>query len=314
VGAIPAIVTREQFDLARVNRAKNRTCARRNTTAARYLLRALINCGHCGLACQARRVLPDQRYSIGTGKYLQVRQRTGTTCASRFVPAAQVDDLVWQDWCDLVRHPAVVAQALRRAPGGQWLPQERPARRRGVHRGRASLAQQLERLTEAYLGAVIPLPKYQRRRADRERRLEALARQEEQLGREADRLSAVAGLGASAEDFCRRVAAGLAGATFEHRRQLVELLIDRVVVTGDEVEIRYAIPTDERGEHIRFCHLRLDYFDHLRPARPAGPGPAGGEGLRDPARGTRRGLSLRGTRSGRHGVADGRESPGLFSH
>jgi site-specific DNA recombinase len=107
-----------------------------------------------------------------------------------------------------------------------------------LRRGRASLAQQLERLTEAYLGEVIPLPEYQRRRVDLERRQEALARQEEQLGREADRLSEVAGLVSSAEDFCRRVAAGLADATFEQRRQLVELLIDRVVVTGDEVEIR----------------------------------------------------------------------------
>src|SRR5262249_10148575 len=108
----------------------------------------------------------------------------------------------------------------------------------------------------------IPLPEYQRRRADLERRQEALARQEEQLGREADRLSEVAGLVSAAEGFCRRVAAGLASATFEQRRQLVELLIDRVIVTGDEVEIRYAIPTDEWGEHIRFCQLRLDYFPH----------------------------------------------------
>jgi site-specific DNA recombinase len=260
VGAIPAIVTRGQFDLARAKLATNRTFARRNNTAARYLLRALISCGHCGLACQARRALPDCRYYICTGKYLQVRRRTGTTCTSRFVPAAQVDDLVWQDLCALVQHPDVVAQALRRAAGGHGLPQEWQARRDGLRRGRASLAQQLERLTEAYLGDVIPLPEYQRRRADLERRQEALARQEEQLGREADRLGEVAGLVSSAEDFCRRVAAGLAGATFEQRRQLVELLIDRVVVTGDEVEIRYAIPTDERSEHIRFCHLRLDYF------------------------------------------------------
>jgi len=42
---------------------------------------------------------------------------------------------------------------------------------------------------------------------------------------------------------------------------LVELLIDRVVVTDEEVEIRYVIPTSARGEQSRFCHLRLDYFD-----------------------------------------------------
>ena len=49
-------------------------------------------------------------------------------------------------------------------------------------------------------------------------------------------------------------------ATFEQKRQLIELLIDRVVVTGEEVEIRYAIPTSSKGETFRFCHLRLDYF------------------------------------------------------
>jgi hypothetical protein len=53
-------------------------------------------------------------------------------------------------------------------------------------------------------------------------------------------------------------------ATFEQKRQLIELLIDRVVVTGEEVEIRYAIPTSPKGEYVRFCHLRLDYFSTPR--------------------------------------------------
>jgi hypothetical protein len=35
------------------------------------------------------------------------------------------------------------------------------------------------------------------------------------------------------QQFCQRVSQGLAAATFEHKRQLVELLMDRVVVTND---------------------------------------------------------------------------------
>jgi site-specific DNA recombinase len=38
---------------------------------------------------------------------------------------------------------------------------------------------------------------------------------------------------------------GLGQAGFEQRRQLVELLVDRVVVTDGQVEIRYVIPTWE---------------------------------------------------------------------
>jgi site-specific DNA recombinase len=52
---------------------------------------------------------------------------------------------------------------------------------------------------------------------------------------------------------------GLAQATFEQRRTLVELLIDRVIVTDGAVEIRYVMPTDRASEQVRFCHLRLDY-------------------------------------------------------
>src|SRR5207237_3999560 len=65
----------------------------------------------------------------------------------------------------------------------------------------------------------------------------------------------------SIEVFCQRVVQGLANATFEQKRQLIELLVDRVVVTGNEVEIRYVIPTSKSSEQIRFCHLRLDYFN-----------------------------------------------------
>ncbi len=129
-----------------------------------------------------------------------------------------------------------------------------------MRRGRASLDQQVERLTEAYLGGVIPLPEYQRRRTEIEARRAALAEQESRLSGEANRLNEVLGLATSLGEFCARIATGLHDATFDQKRQLVELLIDRVVVTGDEVEIRYVFPTDPRSDHIRFCHLRSDYF------------------------------------------------------
>jgi site-specific DNA recombinase len=68
------------------------------------------------------------------------------------------------------------------------------------------------------------------------------------------------GIVGSMEDFCERARGGLADATFEQRRKLVELLIDRVIVTDDEVEIRYVIPTSPEREHFRSCHLRSEYL------------------------------------------------------
>ena len=124
----------------------------------------------------------------------------------------------------------------------------------------------MERLTEAYLSSVIPLPEYQRRRRELDQKAQALEIETKQLEAEVDHQAELAGWVSSVESFCERVRTGLAQATFEQKRQLVELLIDRVVVTDAEVEIRYVIPLSPESEHIRFCHLRKDYF-HL-PAQP----------------------------------------------
>jgi hypothetical protein len=136
-----------------------------------------------------------------------------------------------------------------------------------LHRAQTALAQQLERLTEAYLREVIPLAEYQRRRQDLEQKQHALAAQEAQLEAQVDRQGKLAGMVTSIEEFCQRVRSGLAKATCAQKRTLVELLIDRVLVDNGDVEIRYVIPTSPRGETTRFYQLRKDYFQMPLVAR-----------------------------------------------
>jgi len=124
----------------------------------------------------------------------------------------------------------------------------------------------MERLTDAYLVKVLQLEEYKRRHQELEQRLQGVAEQVRQLEASVGRHDELAAMVQSIEAFCQRVQQGLTETTFEQKRQLIELLIDRVVVTNEEVEIRYVIPTSPISEHFRFCHLRLDYF-HL-PAFP----------------------------------------------
>jgi site-specific DNA recombinase len=124
-----------------------------------------------------------------------------------------------------------------------------------------SVEKQMERLTDAYLAKALDLDEYKRRRQELEQRLQAVAGQVRQLEVSMQRHDELSAMVQSIETFCQRVAQSLAEATFEQKRQLIELLVDRVVVTGEEVEIRYVIPTSSSSEQIRFCHLRLDYFN-----------------------------------------------------
>jgi site-specific DNA recombinase len=263
VATIPAVVSPEVFAQVPAKLAHNPGCARRHHTGHPYLLRALVSCGRCGLAGTGRTVhaRPGQRgYSICAGTAQPVYSGRPQRCLARFIPAEQLDALVWADLCDVLTHPASLAQALERAQGGHWLPQELQARRTQLHPGQQHLDRQLDRLTEAYLSAVIPLAQYQRRRQTLEAHQAALQQQAEQLARQATHHQELAGWVASVKAFCQRVQAGLAQATFEQRRQLVELLVDRVVVTDEMVEIHYVIPTTSASEPVRFCHVRTQYF------------------------------------------------------
>jgi site-specific DNA recombinase len=262
VGQVPAVVSQAHFDEVQAKLATNRSFARRNNTAHQYLLRALVSCGCCGLACTARATNRRNFYYLCNGKARSSVSHRATGCPARYIPAAQLDRLVWQDLCALMAEPGPLAEAVARAHGGMWLPQELLARREALRHGQAHLRQQLERLTDAYLRGVIPLDEYERRRRELEQRMQALAGQEQQLRNDTLRQQQLAGVAASVEGFRARIQRGLAGATFEQRRQLVLLLIDRVIVTDAEVEIRYVLPTSPESEHVRFCHLRKDYFHH----------------------------------------------------
>ncbi len=266
VANIPALVSEEQFAQVQAKLARNRQFARRNNTAHDYLLRALVSCGVCQVACTGR---SDRRhrydYYVCRAKANPIASRRDDHCPARYIPAQQLDDLVWQDLCALLTHPESIAQALARAQGGHWSSQEVQARQEVLRKGRFSLEQQGERLTDAYLSGVMPLAEYQRRRGELEQKAHGLTQQMQQLAAQTSRQADVATQVCGAKAFCERVQAGVASASFAQRRQLVELLIDRVVVTDAEVEIRYVIPTSPRGEHTRFCHLRLDYFDLPMP-------------------------------------------------
>ncbi len=256
---VPAIISQEQFDQAQARLALNQQMARRNNTQHEYLLRGLVSCAQCRLSCFGRSSRSGYSYYVCRGKTDALRAARSERCRSRYAPAQQLDDLVWQDLCHLMAHPELISQALERAQGGKWLPQQLQARRKTLKQALAQLARQEERLLEAYLAEVIALRELGRKRQEIAQKQKALQSQLHQLEAQVEKRIEMTAVAASIETFCQRIQQGLENATFAQRRQLVELLIDRVIVDDGQVEIRYVIPTSEAGAQTRFCHLRTDY-------------------------------------------------------
>jgi site-specific DNA recombinase len=114
VAHVPPIVSQDQFDAVQAKLAYHRRFARRHNMTHPYLLRNLVSCGLCRLACGGCAKGP-YRYYICRGKGSQTQSCRDERCPARFIPASQLDEIVWQDVCELLCHPAQIEAALRRA-------------------------------------------------------------------------------------------------------------------------------------------------------------------------------------------------------
>ncbi len=239
--AVPQIVSEETFAQVQAKLDSNQQLAARNTRHE-YLLRALASCGMCRLSCTVRQIQAGYRYYQCRGRTDALRAAQGQRCSARYIPAGQLDELVWADLCALLADPAQVAGALARARGGAWLPQELQARQATVRQALGQLERQQQRLLDAYLAEVVALAELERKRQELDRRRATLLAQQRQLDAVTQQRLELRAVADGIEAFCQTVRAGLATATSAQRRLLVELLIDRVIVTNDEVEIRYVLP------------------------------------------------------------------------
>jgi site-specific DNA recombinase len=261
--SVPAMISQETFQLAQNRLAQNKQFARRNNTVYEYLLRALVSCGQCQLACTGRASASGYIYYVCRGRMEPMREAKGELCTARFIPASQLDELVWQDLCHILTDPTCITHELERIQAGAWLPQALQARRQTLHKAMAQLQRQQARLLEVYLAEVISRDEFERKRHELSQTHDGLAQQLLHLEVQAQKQIDLAALASGIQDFCQRIQPTLETLNFAQRRQLVELLIDRVIVTDGCVEIRYVIPTSPKGEISHFCHLYKDYSDFV---------------------------------------------------
>ena len=162
----------EIFELVQEKPSRNRKHSPRNNKSHRYLLRRLVGCGACKQGSNARTTWDGRSYYVCRGHNAVVPERR-----TRHVPAVQLDELVWEDLCKVLTHPERVRNALERAHGGGWLPQEFKARLKTVGKAIGQIERQKRRLLDAYLGGVLELPEFERKRKELDGRCDTLLAQ-----------------------------------------------------------------------------------------------------------------------------------------
>jgi len=262
--SVPAIVDQDLFDQVQQKLSYNCQTSSRNNKSHQYLLRGLVSCGLCRLSAHARTVHSKYQYYICRGHNKSLQFALEERCTARHIPVKQLDDLVWQDLYEVLMHPDMIKHALERAHGRHWMPQELQARIERLTKAERQITRQQKRLLDAYLQEIIEIKEFERKRFELEKKQEVLKTEKKQLESASLEQIEISSIANSIEAFCFKIQPVLEDATFEQKRQLVELLIDRVVVFDEQVEIRYVVPTKPDGPHVPFCQLYAAYRRDVR--------------------------------------------------
>src|SRR2546423_15283828 len=92
---VPAIISEETFEAAQHRLHRNVQMARRNNTTYTYLLRGLVSCGQCRLACGGRTLHPGSHYFFCRGRTDALRLALGGRCTAADGPGPGVEALRW---------------------------------------------------------------------------------------------------------------------------------------------------------------------------------------------------------------------------
>ena len=245
---VPAIVDADLFDVVQDQLAENRRRARSGGRGERYLLQGLVVCRVCGYAYCGRKIRrkvatgPDHAYDYyrcdGSDAWRFGGQRV---CSNRQVRTDTLDAAVWREVEQLLRDPGrLMAEYQRRLDHSQAESPEGPAIA-SVEAQMAKLRRSIERLIDSYANEVIDKDEFEPRIRTMRQRLQILEDQKHHLADEAATHRTLSLIVGQLSDFAEKVTDRLAEADWHLRRDLIRLLVKRVEIDHQQVNIVFRV-------------------------------------------------------------------------
>ena len=248
---VPAIIDRDTFERVKHVTRDNSQWNPRGAEPGAWLLRGLVQCGHCHVTCHAQRM----RGRNGTfHRYYHCPNhdvlRAGSEdrrCPERNIRANELDQYVFEQVRQALLDPQQLLAAERAVIAGAPDENQLVATQLGrLDSAIDAKARERTRLLDAYQAGLIELDELTRRTATITARREQLTQEKDALTKRSAELATENRLRRGLAGFAERVAASLDELSFEGRQRLLRLVVEKVRVTGWRVEIHLTIPLPDQ--------------------------------------------------------------------
>lgn len=244
---VPAIISEELFVAVQHQLDENRKRARQRRRGAAYLLQGLTVCGHCHYAYYGKKVStaaskgrkPYAYYRcIGTDAYRFGGQRI---CDNGQVRTSRLDDLVWQEVVDVLKHP----ERLEKEYGRRLDIQEKNEKEKydtvALERQKRNLEKGKSRLIDSYAEGLIDKADFEPKIGQLKIKLQQLTQQLEECKQHHVSQFELFLVISRLEDFAATVNDRLDSIDFLTKREIIRALVKRVEIYKEEVIVVFRL-------------------------------------------------------------------------
>ena len=240
---VPAIVSEELFAAVETQLTENRQRGRESRRGAKYLLQGLVECACCGYAYYGKPVsrssakgkIPYAYYRcVGTDAYRFGGQRV---CDNKQARTDKLDEAVWQDACELLRHPKLLRKEYERRLASPPDSSSQSSLKKQIVTAQRSV----DRLIDAYTDGVLARSEFDPRLERARHRLSKLKEQLAELENESREQSILREALTCLDSFTESMESNLEAADWTMRREVLRTMIDRVLIEQEQVRIIYRI-------------------------------------------------------------------------
>ena len=247
---VPAIVDQALFDRVQQVLVDNRRQTAGQVTHP-YLLRGLLFCSACGRSMWGRCVrfgTPRERRYYGCNAQGQRTPRGDHRCPSRPVRADDVEQVVWEDLARWLQEPEQLAAQLEAQRDTiRTVLDAHAAEQRRLAREMKALTQGIERLVDAYQAGAISIEELRARRERFEENKQKCQARIAHAERQYQQAHAQQQVVDELRQLKERLHRGLERCTWEDRRAIVELLVEKVEVAAPKLVVHYIVPLGRAG-------------------------------------------------------------------
>lgn len=251
---VPALVEPQEQREVRERLSQHKWLSPRNVRHD-YLLRTLVVCGQCGLrmVCerQTRSHHPYEYFYYACERRSPEDTGRPERCTAKRVRAPELDAVVWKALCEWLQQPQMLLKEVETwqlSHQHSQAAQQETARLEGAGH---HLQGQIDRLVDAYQQGAIEVDELKARRQRLEASLQATRARAQSLEAQHADGARLERLTADIAAFAAAIRDGLEALDFAGRQRLVRLLIERVIVQGEDVTIEHAVPLSGRFTGLR---------------------------------------------------------------